>query len=192
MGLDMTYIAGEDKLSFRLPPSEIDVLSFLRNKGFKKDVEVIFGTNEFGESKRIERKILLKSVTHLFQSTKDNPDILPYTYFLKQEVPLGSGMYTGGSGGISGFRINGIPHFIEAGLNKCKLSKLRQNNSGKGEEYDPQDVRHLKLIKLDKDNFLGDIIIRKTRKPTKLLRNLEQLKSFLSKTNVKTVIKYLG
>jgi len=192
MGLDMTYIAGEDKMTFRLPPGEIDILSFLREKGFKDDIDVIFGTSDFGETTQVDRSKLLKSVKHLFESIKANTKILPYIYGFKEEIPRGSGMYSTGSGGASGFRIDGIPHCLEAGLEKCELSKRRQTESGKWEEYDQQDVRHLKLIKIDEDNFSGDITIYKKRKPTKLLRNLDQLQSFLSKTIVKTIDKILG
>ncbi len=68
MGLDITYIAGEDKLSFRLPPVEIDILSFLRKSGFANEVDSIFGASDFGEATQIDRNVLLKSVIHLWIS----------------------------------------------------------------------------------------------------------------------------
>jgi hypothetical protein len=192
MGLDMTYIAGEKKLSFRLPLSDIDILDFLRKAGFSKEVKVIFGTSDFGKETKLSRTTLLKSVMHLLESIKSNPKTLPYVYGLKQEIPRGSGMYSTGSGGMTGYLSDGTPYYIEAGLNKCELSKRRQNKSGKWEEYDRQDVRHLKVIKVNEGDIFGNIMIYKKRKPTKLLQNLEQLKSFLSKTNVKTIEKVLG
>jgi hypothetical protein len=192
MGLDITYIAGENKLSFRLPPSEIDILSFLRNTGFTDEVDAIFGVDDFGKTTQIDRITLLKSATHLVESIKTNPKILPYIYSSKEEISRGSGMYSSGTGIISGFRIGGILHCLEVGLEKCELRKRRQNESGKWEEYEPQDVRNLKVIKIDDDNFFGDITIYRKRKPTKLLRNLEQLRSFLSKSKVEIIEKILG
>ena len=188
----MTYIADEKELSFRLPPSDIDVIDFLLNAEFKKEVKAIFGISDFGKTTQISRIILLKSVTHLIESIKSNPKALPYVYGLKQEIPRGSGMYSTGSGGSTGYLSDGTPYYIEGGLNKCELSKRRKNKSGKYERYDTQDVRHLKVIKVNPNDIFGDIIIYKKRKPTKLLSNLKQLESFLSKARVKTIKKILG
>jgi len=192
MGLDITYKAGESELSFRLPPSDIDILEFLRKRGYEQEVEIIFGVSEFGELTEVKRGKLLGAVNNLVGSVRKNNNALPYIYSAKEEIPRGSGMYSEGGGIISGFKIDGVTHCLEAGLEKCELRKKWQDENGKIYIGEAEDIRHLKMLKIDENNFSGDIEIKRKRKPTKLIQNLEKLKLFLSKTSERTIYKILG
>jgi len=192
MGLDITYIAGEEELCFGLPSTDIEVLEILAKKSFKKEVESVIGVSDFGEQCSIKKTELFKSIECILEKLRTDPKILPYTYSVKVEIPRGSGKYSTGSGMISGFRIKGEIYSIESGLDRCVLIKMRKDKSGKWEDCEPKDVRSLKLIKTDDDNFFGDIKISKRRKPTELIRNLEQLKDFISKSDSNVIHKILG
>lgn len=192
MGIDITYRAGESELSFRLPQGDIEVLEYLRKKYFPKEIEVIFGVDDFGEIKEINRHEILKAIEITLNSMKQNKNILPYNYITKSEISRGSGIYSGGGGIISGFKIKGEIYSLEAGLDKCILTKRKQVGDKKWCDCEPKDVRNIKIIKTDKDCFFGDIQIKKKRKPTKLIKNLEQLKTFLSNIDEKMIQKILG
>ncbi|MHC4215344.1 MAG: hypothetical protein ACYSWP_18435 [Planctomycetota bacterium] len=192
MGLDITYLAGKKTFSFRLSPSEIDILSLLRKKGLEDETEVIMGVTDYGIATDVQRKELSKAVKQLLKRLKDDPELLPYTYGTRIEVQRGSGMYSNGGGITSGFRIKGETYSIECGLDMCELTKKWQDEKGVIHRGAPRDVRNLKVIKLDDDNFFGDIHIYKKRKPTKLIANLKRLQQFLEKTAVSIVQKTLG
>jgi hypothetical protein len=196
MGLDITCKAGKGKLSFRLSNNDIEVCDFLRRKGFDKEIDIIFNVSNFGESTPVDQELLVKSVNHLLTSIKGDSGILLYTYSIKYEIPRNSGQYSSGTGSVSGFEIDGELYSIEAGLDKCELSKLKQDSDGMWRNYEPKDVRNEKTI-ITSGNFTGDftignIIIEKKKKPTGLIKHLEKLKSFLSKVDVKVIQKTLG
>ena len=192
MGLDMTYTAGEQKLSFRLTDSDIDVLEFLRSHGLEREVEDIFGVCGFGEESSVDMGPLLSSVERLLEAATASPSALPYVYGAREEIPPGSGQYSIGSGTICGIRIGGQLYSLTTGLDHCELTTRRQDASGNWYDCEPEDVRARKVIKVDKNDLFGDIIITKRRKPTKLTRHLEQLHSFLRKTAADEIHKMLG
>jgi len=167
-------------------------MKVLSKKNFEKEIETIFGVLDFGETSPAKRSELLESASQLLEAIEANREILPYTYSTKVEIPRGSGKYSVGNWITSGFRINGETYSIEVGLDKCELTKRWQDEAGVIHEGEPEDVRHLKMIKIDNNNFFGDIKIFKRRKPTRLIRNLEQLKEFLSKTDLEVIQKVLG
>jgi hypothetical protein len=192
MGLDITYLAGKKTFSFRLSPTEIDILGELRKKGLEDEIEVILGVTDYGIASDVQRKELSKAVKQLLERLKADPELLPYTYGAKFEVSRGSGMYSTGAGVATGFRINGETYSIECGLDLCELTKRKQNEDGKWQDVEPKDVRGQTKIETDDDSFFGDIHIYRKKKPTKLLANLKRLKKFLEKTAVPIVQKTLG
>jgi hypothetical protein len=200
MGLDITFKAGEDTLSFRLSKNDVEVCAFLSKKGFEREIDIIFDVSDFGDIVSVNHGDLLKSINKLLVKINDDPGLLPYTYVVKQEFPHGSGSYYSGTGSISGFVVNGERFSIEGGLDHCALYKLNQNKSGDYTcDFDnPIDIRDKKMIKIDDECrdvgglVFGDIIIEKKKRPTKLVKNLKQLQSFLSRLDTKVIQKVLG
>ena len=192
MGLDIKYTAGEESICFRLSPNDIDVAAVLAKKGFQKEVEDVLGVLDFGEQTSVSQKALSTSVSKLLEAIRKDPKILPYTYGAKEEIPHGSGNYSTGTGIISGFKIDGETYSLELGLDTCLLRRKWQDKQGAIHLDAPKDARNLKVIKVDENSFSGDIYIYKRRKPTKLVRHLQQLQAFLSKTRAKYIQKTLG
>jgi len=192
MGLDMTYIAGEATLSYRLSASDAELINYLKEHGFPEEIEKIFGISEFGEKTGIETAVLRDALDRFLSSIRTKRNCLPYAYVLREEIPRGSGLYSTGGGVISGFKIKGVLHSIEGGLNKCVLTTMKRNESGKWHGCAPKDVRDRRIIKVDGDNLGSDIEIKKRRKPRGLINNLERLLSFLSETNQTRIQKILA
>ncbi len=190
MGMDMTYVVGrKQEFSFCLSPAEIEILEALSQKSLKKEVEAIFGVSDFEGTSRIDKIMLLRSVERLLEAIKNKPEILPYTYRLEHKVSSNIGMLRAVCEMVSGVRINKELYSVRSGLDMCDLIKECQDKSGNWHDGERKDIRHLKCIKTDN---MGEILIRKRKKPTKLVVNLEQLKSFLTKTGVAVVQKVLG
>jgi len=189
MGLDITYVAGEKEFSFCLPPTDVEVMQALAQKGFKQEVEVIIGVSDFDKESPVEKTLLLKAIVRLLDTIKVNPKILPYIFQLEKQVSSNIGMLRSVSGMISGIRIKGELFALEAGVNKCELVRMLQDETGNWYDDIPRDVRNLKIIETEN---MGEIVIRKRRKPTFLIRNLKELKTFLSKNNVDIIRKLLG
>ncbi|KPJ65102.1 MAG: hypothetical protein AMJ43_11395 [Coxiella sp. DG_40] len=188
MGLDITYVAGEKEFSFGLSPTDVEVMQTLAQKGLKQEVEVIIGVLDFDVMTSINGKLLLESVSLLLEIIKKS-QILPYTYSFKIERPPGSGNYSTGSGLASGIRIHGELYSIQGGLDRCELIRDWWDEGGVYHGDKPKDIRSLKKITTDSH---GEIIIRKTKKPTCLIQNLKRLKTFLSKNDVNIIQKILG
>jgi len=186
--MDMIYIAGKDELSFQLSPASVDTMEFLAKKGFQKEVEVIFGVSDFDRKTSARKKELLKAIDILIEAVQKNPGLLPYTYSFKIETPVGSGMYSVGSGLASGIRIKGELYSIEGGLDRCELTRDWWDENGVYHGDKPKDIRNLKSIKTNSD---GEIIILKRRRRTCFMKNLQQLRKFLAKTGVDIVKKLL-
>jgi len=185
----MTYIAGEEEFSFRLALTDVDVLKTLEEKNFKKEVETIFGVSDSDKETPIDRALLLKAIDSLLEAIKKKPQILPYTYQLERLVSSNIGMLRSLCGMISGIRINKELYSIRSGLDKCDLIKKCQDECGNWHDGERNDIRHLKSITTDN---MGEIVIRKRRKPTGLVRNLNQLKSFILKSDAAVIHKVLG
>ncbi|MDH4203414.1 MAG: hypothetical protein OEV87_11055 [Phycisphaerae bacterium] len=191
MGLDMMYVAGNERLSFRLSNNDIEVCELLRKKNLEKEIDDIFNVPDFGESCSIEKNRLSESINNILHALTNNPELLPCIFSTKEEVPRGSGKYSTGGWATCGLKINNEMYDLEYGLDKCELTKKWQDEDGKIHLGEPKDVRDLSIIKQDPDSFSGDVIITK-RKPMKLVKNLKQIESFLSKTDAKVVNKILG
>jgi len=188
MGQDMTYTAKSKELSFRLSPTDIDLWNVLAKEGLKDEMEAVFGVSEYDSKTPIEKEFLLKSIDKILGSIENNPQMLPCVYYIKIETPPGSGMYSTGTGMASGIRINNELYSIEGGLNRCELTRMFQDESGKWHDDKPKDIREFKKIITDNH---GEIVIRKRKKPTNLVRNLKKLRSFLQKIDVEEVQKIL-
>jgi len=189
MGLDITYITGKRELSLTMTPVDVDVMGVLAKKEFEQDVEAIFGVSDFEKETPISRNSLLDSIDRLLEAIESRPQILPYTYFLERQVTTSAGVVPSVSASTSGIRINEELYSFEGGLDRCELIRHWQDDSGNWHADEPKDVRGLKSIM---DDELGKILIRKRRKPTCLVRNLKQLKSFLLETDAKIIQKVLG
>jgi len=177
MGLDMTYIAGEERLSFKLSATSADTMKVLAKKGFKKEVEAIFGVSDFDRETPTGRRELLESIDRLIEAIERDSGLLPYTYSFKIETPPGSGVYSVGSGLASGIRIGGELYSIEGGLGRCELTRDWWDENGVYHGDKPQDIRNLKSLKTDSD---GEIAILKRRRRTCFVKNLKELKMFLA------------
>jgi len=192
MGLDMTYIAGEDRLSFRQSQTDVEVTEVLaRRKEYEEDIRIIFDVSDFGELTPVKRTVLLNAVNHLLAEIKSAPQVLPYIYGTKVEIPSGSGQYSTGGGVICGLKIDNNIYDLECGLEKCELARKCRDEAGIVHECESEDVRHLKTIKTDDNSFFGNVTIVKKRAATKLKRSLEELRLFLCRTNVHVIQKIL-
>jgi len=189
MGLDMTYIAGEERLSFKLSATSADTMKVLAKKGFKKEVEAIFGVSDFDSETPTGRRELLESIDHLVEAIERDSGLLPYTYSFKIERPPGSGIFSVGSGRAAGIYIGGELYTIEGGLDRCHLIKKYKDQDGRAKDGEVTDVRDWNCLKTDSH---GEIAILKRRRRTCFVKNLKELKMFLAKAETEAVQKVLA
>ncbi|MCA9252988.1 MAG: hypothetical protein R3E58_15090 [Phycisphaerae bacterium] len=83
-----------------------------------------------------------------------------YVYLMSYRSLHGEGHTHPDYGGISGFRINGDPHFLRCGYEECTLIHSVIDADGKGRDVERRDVRHLSVI--ETDNW-GPIYITKKK-----------------------------
>jgi len=195
MGLDMTYVAGDAKLTFRLTENDVAVAKILSEKEFDKQISAIFDVSDFGVETSIQKSSLYESVAHILKCIQNNEKFLPYKYQLEDTIFTKKGSHTSTSNSISGISIDGQLYLLEGGLDRCELSKLRKDENGLWQPYDTKDVRNVKVIKTD-GKFVGeysisDIRIKKKRASIKIVKHLKQLQTFLDKTNTEIVQKIL-
>ena len=188
MGMEITYLAGDRELSFILSPTIVETTKILARNGFEKEVERIFGVSDFGRESPTNTADLLEAIETIISALESEPDLLPYTYSFKIEMPPGSGKYSVGSGMASGIRIRGALHSIEGGLDRCELTRDWWDENGVYHGDKPQDIRNLNVLQTDEH---GEIKIIKRKSRTCFMRNLRQLRKFLSKVKVETVRKIL-
>jgi len=190
MGLNISYIADDRSLTFRLSMSDLEILENLSKEGFKEDVDAVVGVSDYGKEETIAHFVLLQSINKLLGSLGNERDLLPYTYLLEEKINTMKGeINSSGTGCISGLKIEGELYSIESGLDNCVLSKKKCGKDKRWYFCEPKDVRHLKEIKTDN---LGVIKIIKKRKATSLQKMLKQLLEFLSNAESPTVTKILG
>lgn len=188
MGLNITYKAGKDSLTFRLSQVDIDISRVLAEKGFEKEVDALIDVYDFGVETPVETRKLTQSVNVLVEAIMNNPELLPYTYHYSEKVLPGSGIYSKGSGVTSGVLIQGEPYCIEAGLDICQLTRMYKED-GVWKKDKPKDVKNLKEIVTEN---IGVIEIKREKKRTQLIRNLKKLRNFVKNSEVDVIQKILG
>lgn len=193
MALNMKYTSGKASKTYRLKESEIEVFTYLAKNGYGKEMECILGVSDFGKKSNINYHNMLQSIENIIKNIESHVIGIPYMYGTKEEFPRGSGQYSIGFGGsLSDYDANGENFDLDCGLDKCEMRRKWQDENGKIHYDEPQDVRHLSVIKTNSQGILGDIHIIKKRKPTQLKKYLEDLRRFLMDNPSEMVGKTLG
>lgn len=193
MGLEITYSSDDNKqYKWQLSVNEVEAMDILASKGLRDKADAILGVIDFGEKTCIAKSQLFEAVVFLINELENNPDLTPYFFDVKAEIPRGSGNYSTGGIAICGLKINGEEYEIEHGLDKCVLIKKWQDTDMKIHHGEPVDIRHLSIIETDQDSFIGDIKIAKRKMSNVLVKNLKKLKTFLEECTSDNIIKILG
>lgn len=188
MGLDLSYLAGEDRLQFRLSEDDWKNLEIL-DKTNSDAVAVVTDVDDFGEPRMEKRLDMLKGVEALLEQLERESDTLPYVY--GHTITEGIAKGCGGTGIMGGIRIGGddFVYELEGGLGHCMLVKRFLGTDGKVHIAERRDIRELKSLKTDN---MGEIQIYRKKKPTRLKKVLTRLKEFLESHSEDRVTKILG
>jgi hypothetical protein len=192
MGLDIIYSYGAQEFKFRATSNEFEALATFAGKNCKEAFGVVFGRPDFDNQVHIKTPILTAALKKLIEVIKEQPNTLMYSYDIKVEIPRGSGNYAGGGQAICGLKIDGDFYDLEHGYDKCVMMKKWQTPDGKIHMGEPQDVRHLTIIRTDADSFFGDVKIIKRKAGGAVLKKLAELERFLAACSGKEVSIALG
>jgi hypothetical protein len=192
MGLDIIYSYGAQEFKFRVTSNEFEALATFAGKNCNDAFGVVFGQPDFDNQVHIKTPALSDALRGLTEEVKNQPDALAYFYNVKIEIPRGSGNYSSGGSGIWGLKIDGESYDLDCGYNKCAMMKKWQTPDGKIHMGEPQDVRHLTIIRTDADSFFGDVKIIKRKAGGAVLKKLAELERFLAACSGKEVSIALG
>jgi hypothetical protein len=187
MSLDIIYSCGNREHRFRVTSTEFEALAKFAAKNCKKAFGIVFGQPDFDHSVRVKVVALATVVKTITQAVKNSREALGYVYTTKGEYPRGSGLMDGGSGIMGGVKIDGEEFSLETGCDVCTLTKYWYDDNGKPHRGEPQDVRHLTLIKTDSDSLAGDVTIKKRKAGGAVLKKLAELEGFLATCGGKSV-----
>lgn len=187
MGLELVFSAQDRSYSFPLTSVDSDILTVLANR-YPKEAETLLAVEGFGEAKVVAKSQVRQSVDRLIQAIEKDTDALPFSYGLRLFGDIEDESYGGTVGGI---RFPNDPAFyhIKAGVGKLDLVKYIVDENGKGRAVETIDIR-------EEDSFqsenMGEIKILRKRKPTKLVQNLRELRTFLDETPSDNIEILLG
>jgi len=172
----------------------MDEICDLMIKKYPDLVDIVYGTEEPDESSldspsaTVTVVQLFDAVDQLLDRLKNDKELKPYRYVF--DCPR---MMIKGSDNFSGLRLgeNNAIFRILCGINKCVLVEKIPDAEGKlakyGEEIDIRDQTSIHC------NDLGEIIIRKTKSQSPIVKDLKKLKLFLEKFDGgKTVLKIMA
>ncbi len=179
MGLDIIYSSGNREHRFRVTSTEFEALTKFAKQNCKKAFGVVFGQPDFDHSIRAHTIALRTAMRSITDTIREHSESLGYVYTAHCEFPNGTGFFTGGSGIMSGVKVNGEEFSLETGRDICTLTKYWYDENGKSHRGEPQDVRHLTLIKTDSDSLAGDVTIKKRKAGGAVLKKLAELERFL-------------
>jgi hypothetical protein len=188
MGLDLSYLAGEDHLQLRMSQVDWQILDIL-GKTCPEALELVAGVQDFGEPRTERRLDLLRAVESLLEKLERESDSLPYVYC--HRIIEGPYADDGGPGITGGIRIGGDDFWyeLEGGLGHSILVKRFLGSDGKVHIAEQRDIRELKSLKTDN---MGEIKIYRKKKPTQLKQILTQLKEFFASHTEENITKILG
>ncbi len=127
----------------------------------------------YAQEQYYERTALLQAATEFDDALGQQRDLLPYHY----SYQIGDGKTFGrGSGGASGFHINGKVHSIRAGAGTCYLQEIGVGSDGRGSVVNTIDIRDQKCVETDD---YGPIKIYRRKLKLTLFETMPLLVSFL-------------
>ncbi len=193
MGLDIVLStnSGECEFKQQLTPNIIDVLKYLSENGYENEVNLLFGVDDFGKKLFRNQNDMISSVVKLLTEIESN-NILPITYKIYIQEPSGSGNYEEGGWMVSGLKIDGYEYSLMVELGKCEMRRKWVDNDGKIKVDKPIDVSMQDVIKTDADCPIGDVLIKKSRKPTDLKKILINIKDYLESVNSENIYLLIG
>ena len=174
---------------------QMDEIGDLMFKKYPDLVEIVYGTEEPDESSfdspsaTVTVSQLLDAVDRLLDRFKNDKELKPYRYVFDCDC-----MTIKGGDNLSGLRLgeNNAIFKILSGINKCVLIEIVVDAEGRfvkyGEEIDIRDQTSIQC-----NNEPGEIIIRKTKSQSPIVKDLKKLKQFLEKFDGgKTVLKIMA
>jgi hypothetical protein len=189
MGLEITYVAKKDQISFRLSHVDTEIMQVLA-KNSRDDIYLLFNVSDFGEETEVDREDLLSACQRMLERLQRESGDLFCVY--KYRIPEGLAADTRpGAGGTSGIRMNKeeFVYSIWSGVGYCNLIKSGIDKNGMGYDIETIDIRPLKKLKTDN---MGEIEIYRQKKDSPLEELLTSLKQFLERQDDKTIVKVLG
>ena len=124
--------------------------------------------------------------------------LLSYRYGFRIESPearMRDGIeMMGGSGGMSGIRMNGdsFHYTIRANIAECRLDRLGVDGQGRGVVVETTDIRSLKRLETDS---LGPVVISRRKLKTSLpdtLRGVARFRGFSSRRSDRIVVSVVA
>jgi hypothetical protein len=188
MGLDLTYIAKKEQLSFRLSKVDVDITSLL-SKSCPKEIDVLFGVSEFGEETSAGRLHLFRATEAVLQRMEKDALKLSCVYKYRFSDGPFAGLENCGMMGTVKLNQDGFNYIVDSGVGFCNLTKEGVGKNGMGYIIETIDIRS--VSKLNTDN-MGEMEVYREKKKTSLERQLKSLKQFLEKQPDETIIKILG
>jgi len=192
MSLDIVYSSENREHRFRLTSVEFEALARYAEKNCIEAFGLVFGQPDFDHSVRIKTAALAMAVKIVIHAVERSHEMLGYIYANRMECPRGSGLVSRGSGTVTGLKIDGDQYSLETGYEVCRLTKYWSGENGKPLWGEPQDVRHLRLIRTDPDSFFGDVTIKRRRAGGAVMRKLADLQRFLASCSAKSVSVHMG
>jgi hypothetical protein len=127
----------------------------------------------YQEEQTYTRTALLQAATEFHDAIEQQRSLLPYHY----SYQIGDGtMFGRGSGGASGFHIDGKIHSIQGGAGVCYLQEIGVGSDGRGQVVNTIDIRGEKRV--ETDDF-GPIKIYRRKLSLTLFETVPPLVSFL-------------
>lgn len=187
MGLDLSFVAGDERFAIRFSNTDWELLSLLGNS-CPNALEMLAGADDFGEPRTEDRAALLAAVDALLGRLEKEKDSLPYLY--GHTIVEGASAGVSGSGTISGITMNadGYYYSLSGGLGRAVLESHALQD-GKVIVLERKDVRHVRELQTDN---LGRIKLWRKKKNTHLVRLLQELQQFLLRIGAGKVTKILG
>jgi hypothetical protein len=192
MSLDIIYSCGDHEFRFRVTSQEFESLAKFAQENCNDEFGVVFGQPSFDHATKAKTAVLSTAIKTITDAILGNSESLGYIYTSKSEYPRGTGFVTGGSGIMGGVKIDGQEYSLEVGYRVCTLTRYWYDENGKPHRGEPQDVRHLTLIKTDQDSLSGDVTISKKKAGRAILKKLAELEHFLAGCSGKEVTIALG
>lgn len=131
------------------------------------------------ETQEFQRQKLVEAAEVLLAEVRRQWEVLPYHYSFECKVGGREDSRSSGSGGASGFHIEGREYSIWGGPARCYLQEMKRDANGMGTVVDTIDVRGRK--KIDTDDW-GPIKLSRRKIKLTLPEQLASLLSFLQQS----------
>jgi hypothetical protein len=135
------------------------------------------------------RATVLAAACSLLDAMVADAELFGFRYQIVGRMPVGvEEVPFCGSGGVSGFHIDGHPCSIRGGMGRCTLKEMAVGEDGRGHIVRAIDVRHLKELRTDDWGVIKIQRKKVTVKADPMLRDMINFMNNLPDENVRKVL----